>query len=152
MQNVGPTLVETLMGLPPSTRLFTLFFLSVVAYSLYSSTRILLSLLSLKRQSGETILKTTTDRSMTLSNRLANLRQLHTFTLLLFGLCSAMYLYTALNPVELWTRYEVYVLNQLDVFLKFAAVIFLTLLSLHSIQWFLSIRVHSFLTSSPIAR
>jgi hypothetical protein len=151
MQSTGPDLRESLILLPLSTRLFTLFFLGVVSYTLYRSAQIMLSLRSLKRQQIDKDATAAMKQISSLSNRAANLRQLHTFTILFFGISIVLHVYSALHPLELWAKsYEAYVVDDLSIYLRYDMVVLLLLLMLHSLQWVVSGRVNAY--SSKLSR
>ena len=130
------TPLEIWLSLSLVNKAFFVFFSIVFVYTAYVSLRVV-------RQSATQ----RTDAALAASKmRLRNLRQLHLFALYLFGFCILFSLPSAFLTADTsksWP-FHLYIENLRFLF-SFDASIFLGFLVLHSLQWFASARVDSFL-------
>ena len=121
-------------------RLFALFLGAVIIKTLYSSAYVLLRLRSISAldaiQFGANVHE--------LQACAMSLRQLHAFTLYLLWVCFALQAYNAYNTLDL-SKYSVAFLILRNLQFSFACAAFglFVLLLLHSLQWFVSARIHS---------
>jgi hypothetical protein len=85
------------------------------------------------------VLRPTTPRAL---SRLTNVRQFHLWLLLFFGVCLTNELFTTFRGVKwLVCTPNADVVNPVDCISTFFLTVLLTLLLLHSLQWFASYRV-----------
>jgi hypothetical protein len=73
-----------------SHRLFVLFFCGVSLYTFWVSVRVVLGLRDFKKERASSVASVSGLRCNTLRKRLANLRQLHLFTLYLLSFCMVL--------------------------------------------------------------
>ncbi len=121
-----------------------LFLCIVGVYTLYSCSRIVFRLRSLKnKHTGEE--SRSTQRSLfVLQQRATDLRQLHLFTFFLFALCFLLQVPTAFSILVHSNRPLLSIIfDNLAIYIAYAADVFFVLLVLHSAQWFVSIRISS---------
>jgi len=125
-------------------KLFFLYFCGVSVYTLYLTLYVLFRLHSLRKQPQNENASPAQFSLGILNRRLANLRQLHLFTLYLFGFCILVSVPSAFVSLELSNTWPIrtYILNLRFLF-SFDTAIFLGFLLLHSIQWIVSARVNS---------
>jgi hypothetical protein len=130
--------------LPALPKLFWLILVGVSTYTLFSATLILIRLHSLANQQAEAV---SIGHSLAvLEARSANVRQLITTTLYLFGLTLFVVLPNAFKISELSRTPELYLIGRnLGTYFAFAALTFLAFLVLHCVQWFVSSRIQSHL-------
>jgi hypothetical protein len=134
--------------LSQSNRLFFLFFSGVSIYTLFLLLHVLVQLHSLKKRPARQNAVSAQPSLGTLDRRLANLRQLHLFTLYLFGFCIVFNIPNAFVSVTLSRTWPIAEYIQRLTFLYyFDAPIFLGFLLLHSLQWAVSARLDSFAAS-----
>jgi hypothetical protein len=128
-----------------SNRLFFLLFCGVSIYTLFLSLYVLFQLHSLKKQAAKENAISAQPSLGTLSRRLANLRQLHLFTLYLFGFCIMFNIPNAFVTLGLSKTWPVaQYIQGLTFLFYFDAPIFLGFLLIHSLQWAVSARLDSF--------
>lgn len=127
-----------------SNKLFLLCFCGVSIYTISLSVYAFLRLRCLRKQTANG--KASSERSLGILNRrLANLRQLHLFTLYLFGFCIMFNIPNAFVTLELTKTPPVGHYIQGVAFLCLVdAAIFLGFLLLHSVQWLVAARVDYF--------
>jgi len=147
MSITGLDLRSVWLSLSPINKTFLLFFGAVSVHTLSFSARALLFLRSLKKQPANENASSTHPRLNIHCKRVANLRQLHLFTLYLFGFCISIQVPNAFitlgnsNALAVST-----IMRQLTFLFYCDATIFLAFLLLHTLQWLVSARVHSFAT------
>jgi len=130
-------------------KLFFLYFCGVSIYTLSVCLYVLFHLHSLKKQTANENASPAPSSLGTVSRRLANLRQLHLFTLYLFGFCIVISIPSAFVTIELSKTWPIGLFIQtLTFLLSFDAAIFMGLLLLHSLQWVTSVRVDCFVRQS----
>jgi hypothetical protein len=124
---------------------FVLFFCGVSLYTFSISLHALIVLYSARRQSSKEI---TSDFGLPIGillHRFANLRQLHLFALYLFGFCIAIQVPSAFHTIDNSIEYPLRAITAGLTFLfYFDALVFLGFLLLHTMQWIVSARLHSF--------
>jgi hypothetical protein len=132
-------------SLSPSNRLFLLFFSGVALRTLWVSFRVVLRLRAFKKERASSVANATNLGLNNLRKRLANLRQLHLFTLYLLLLCIVVNLPGAFNVMG---EYNTFPLRQmfenLGFFIYYYTPIFQVFVLLHSVQWLVSARVEAF--------
>jgi hypothetical protein len=131
--------------LSPSNKLFLLFFCGVSLYTLWVSFRVVLGLRAFKKESARSVANVSGLSLNNLRKRLANLRQLHLFTLYLLWFCIVINIPGAFS---LMGDYKTLTLGRMVENLGFLfycyASIFLVFVFLHSLQWLVSARVEAF--------
>src|SRR5438874_6577991 len=138
------------LELGPISRAFLLFFGAVCVYTLYVTLSALLTIRSLKGQRASEIMNRTSARIDSVGKRLANVRQLHLFTLYVLGLCITIAIPDAFNTLgESHVSPAVLIMRQLGVQFYFDRVIFLGFLLIHILQWIASSRLNSFAMTTP---
>ena len=132
------------LSLSVSNRIFLLYFCGVSIYTLSLSLYGLFHLHSLNKQPANENASPAPSFIDILNRRLANLRQLHLFTLYLFGFCLAVNIPNAFVINGLYKTWPIGgFIHALTFLLSFDAAIFLGFLLLHSLQWVVSARVDS---------
>ena len=127
------------------SRAFLLFFGAVCVYTLYVMLSALLTIRSLKSQRTNQNTNDTKTRIGLAGKRFANLRQLHLFTLYVFGLCIAIAIPDAFNTLGHSSIPPiVIIMRQLGVHFYFDRAILLGFLFIHILQWIVSSRLNSF--------
>jgi hypothetical protein len=128
-----------------SNRLFLLFFCGVSLNTLWVSFRVVLALRDFKKVRVGSIAGVTTPSLNNLRKRLANLRQLHLFTLYLLWLCIVVNIPRAFTVFGDYKTFPVgVVLENLAFLLYCYAPVFLAFVFLHSLQWLVSARLEAF--------
>jgi hypothetical protein len=121
-----------------------LFFCAVSVYTFSLSLHALLLLHPIKKQPANENVISTRSKLDALCNRVANLRQLHLFTLFLFGFCILIQVPNAfLSLVNSNTLAVSSIVGQLTFLLNCDAAIFIAFLLLHTLQWLVSARIRS---------
>ena len=121
---------------------FCVYFLIVSIYTLVVFLRVVLQLRNYERQREAEDERSRRPALDVLRRRLANLRQLHLFTLYLCGFCLAVSVpgifdtldNSKVSPINFY-------IEGLTFLFSFYSVIFFGLVVLHSLQWFASSRV-----------
>ena len=133
------------MSLSLINKAFVLFFCGVSLYTFSISLHAIFVLHSIRRQSSKEITSEAGSSLGILLHRFANLRQLHLFTLYLFGFCIAMQVPSVFRTFGTSKDYPLHVIiaGLTDLFYCDATV-FLGFLLLHTTQWIVSARLHSF--------
>jgi len=127
--------------LPLLGRLFFLLLAAVAVKTVYSSSIVLLTAGALNQPATMPVRGYSVDR---LRNTLASLRQLHTFTFFAFGSCiSVLALDSYASVAQSKLTGATYVLDNFRYCLVYSAFAFCVLLTLHSVQWFVSARVNA---------
>ncbi len=133
------------MSLSVINKSFVLFFCGTSLYTFSISLHALIVLHSAKRQSSTEITSDTGLPLGILLHRFANLRQLHVFALYLFGFCIAIQVPSAFHTIDNSIQYPLRAITAGLTFLfYFDALVFLGFLLLHTTQWIVSARLHSF--------
>jgi hypothetical protein len=133
------------LSLSLSNKAFFLFFSGVSIYSLSLSLYVFLILCSLKKKPASQSASLARSPLGILQKRLANLRQLHLFTLYLFWFCIAINIPRAFDVFGDYKTIPIGpILRGLAFLFYFDAPIFLAFLVLHTVQWIVSARVDSF--------
>ena len=131
--------------LSPSNRLFLLFFCGVSLYTFWVSFRVVLGLRAFKKERASNIANVSGISLNNLRKRLANLRQLHLFTLYLLWLCIVTNIPRAFSVLGTYKTFPYRViLEHLGFLFYYYIPIFLMFVLLHSLQWFISARVEAF--------
>jgi hypothetical protein len=147
MSNTGLDFRSVWMSLSALNKSFVLFFCGASLYTFSISLHALVVLYSAKRQSSKEITSDAGPPLGILLHRFANLRQLHLFTLYLFGFCIAMQVPSVFHTIDNSKEYPFNVIMRGLTFLfYFDAVVFLGFLLLHTVQWIVSARLDSFST------
>jgi len=124
---------------------FVLFFCGVSLYTFSISLYALIVLHSAKTKSSTEI---TSDAGLPLGillHRFANLRQLHVFTLYLFGFCIAMQVPSVFHTIGSSRDYPLQtIIAGLTELFYCDATVFLGFLLIHTVQWIVSARLDSF--------
>jgi len=142
MLNIGLDIKVAWLSLSLINKAFVLFFCAVSIYTISSTVRALLSVRSLKKRRERE--STGSTHFHLLRKRIANLRQLHLFTLYLFGFCISIQVPDALRTLGNSNAFAIPTIMRHLTFLSyFDATIFLILMLLHSLQWLLSGCIHS---------
>ena len=133
------------MSLSLINKSFFLFFCGVSLYTFSISLHTLIVLHSAKLQSSTGMTSDDGSSLGILLHRFTNLRQLHVFTLYLFGFCIAMQVPSVFHTLGTSKDYPLHVIiaGLTELFYCDAAV-FLGFLLLHTTQWIVSARLHSF--------
>jgi hypothetical protein len=133
------------MSLSLINKSFVLFFCGVSLYTFSSSLHALIVLYSAKRQSSKEITSDADSPVGILLHRFMNLRQLHVFTLYLFGFCIAIQVPSVFHSIDNSIQYPLRAITAglTDLFYCDAAV-FLGFVLLHSAQWIVTARLGSF--------
>ncbi len=132
-----PFEIWTSLGL--LNKLFGLFLLGVIVKTVYSSALILFNLYALKRRETQGAPRSEESSIRDLSARTATLRQLHMFTLYIAGFCLASGAFGAYHSIDLSkASVEDQILLNWQPVIVYGAFVFLTLFSLHSLQWAVS--------------
>jgi hypothetical protein len=122
-----------------------LFFCGVSIYTLSLSLYVLFQLHFLKKQPANENASSAQPSLGILNRRLVNLRQLHLFTLYLFGFCITFNIPNAFVTLGLYKTLPVgQYIQSLTFLFYFDAPIFLGFLLLHSLQWAVSVHLDSF--------
>jgi hypothetical protein len=130
-----------------ANKTFLLFFCGVFVLTFSSSLRALLFMHALKRQVANEQAGSLSIQIDALRKRMANLRQLHLFTLYLLGFCISVQVPSSFHTLGGSATFELStIMRQLTFLFFFDAWIFLAFLLLHTIQWVVFNRVHSFAT------
>jgi hypothetical protein len=132
-------------SLSPSNRLFLLFFSGVSLHTLWVSFRVVLGLRALKRERASSVANVSNLGLNNLRKRLANLRQLHLFTLYLLLLCIVVNLpgaFSTLGDSKSYLFRQIF--ENLGFLFYYYTPIFLVFVLLHSVQWSVSARVEAF--------
>jgi hypothetical protein len=122
-------------ALSPSNRLFLLFFGGVSLYTPWVSLRVVVGLGAFKKERASGVANVSG-----LSKRLANLRQLHLFTLYLLLLCIVVNIPGAFSTNGPSNRQ---ISMNLGFLFNYYTAIFLVFILLHSVQWLVSARVEA---------
>jgi hypothetical protein len=133
------------MTLSLSNKLFLLFFCGVSLYTLWLSFRVMFCLKAFKKQRAGNAVSVGGSRLNGLRKRLGNLRQLHLLTLYVLWLCIVINIPSAFEILGLYkaTPFEL-IFRNLAFLFHYYAPIFLVFVLLHSMQWFVSIRIDVF--------
>jgi len=130
------------LNLSPINKGFVLFFCAVSVYTFSLSLHALLLLRPLKKQPANETVSSTHPQLDGLCNRVANLRQLHLFTLYLFGFCILIQVPNAfLSLGNANTLAVSSIVGQLTFLLNCDATIFMAFLLLHTLQWLVSAHI-----------
>jgi hypothetical protein len=146
----GIELSSIWLNLSPINKVFVLFFCAVSVYTLSLSLQALLFLRPLNKQPANENASSTRSQLDALCNRVAHLRQLHLFTLYLFGFCILIQIPNAFISLGNSNTLAVSsIVGQLTFLFKWDATIFMAFLLLHSLQWLVSARIRSCATKTP---
>jgi hypothetical protein len=128
-------------SLGPLTQLFLLSLTLVVAYTIYFAAVILVRLRGLRTAQNDHPSR----RSLAqLNHRLANLRQIILAIFFFFGLTFSLGIQRAFWTPESKDRsVGLMVLENFRVSFRFAVIVFLVFLTVHSVQWFLATRIRA---------
>ena len=126
-----------------SNRLFFLYFCGVSVYTLYLSSYVFFRLHSLEKNSASENACSSRSPLRKLNRRLANLRQLHLFTLYLFGFFISLSIPRAFTTLVTAKRFGQFIQGLTSLF-YFGTPIFLALVLLHSLQWLTFARLSSY--------
>jgi len=128
-----------------SNKMFSLYFWGVSVYTLSLCLYALFHLRSLMKQPANENANPAWSSLDTLTRRLANLRQLHLFTLYLFGFCIALNIPNAFVTLGLSKTWPIgQYIHALTFLFYFDAWVFLGFLLLHSLPWVAAVRVDYF--------
>jgi hypothetical protein len=143
MSSLPHTLWSIWGYLPAVHRLFFLILSLVSIYTLFSAAVIVVRLRSLtNRRQVEDV--SSFQRSLAaLHTRSANARQLVGATFYLFGFIFFLAMPLALKTLDSRTPVGMLILDNLFIYFAFATNVFFVFLVLHSVQWFVSGRVHA---------
>ena len=133
------------LSLSLSNKMFFLYFCGVSIYTLSLCLYVLFHVQSIKKQAANENGPALSSLDI-LTRRLANLRQLHLFTLYLFGFCIAFNIpnaFVTFGDSKTWPIGQY--IHGLTFLFYFDAPIFLGFLLLHALQWVASIRVDYFI-------
>ena len=129
-------------SLSVANKVFLLYFCGVAVYTLSLCLYVFVYLHSFKKQhpnDDSNRVQTSLDK---LNRRLANLRQLHLFTLYLFGFCIMFSIPNAFVTLGLSKTWPIgQYINGISFLFDFDAPIFLGFLLLLSLQWVATVRV-----------
>jgi hypothetical protein len=131
--------------LSPSNRLFLLFFGGVSLYTLWVSLRVLVELRAFKKERASSVETPKVPSVNSLRKRLANLRQLHLFSLYLLLLCIVVNIpgaFSTLGDSKSFLFSQMF--ENLGFLFYYYTPIFLMFVLLHSVQWVVSARVEAF--------
>jgi hypothetical protein len=120
--------------------LFCLILTLVVIYTLFSATLIVLRLRSLGTIQNDNSLR---KAFALLNHRSANLRQIIVAVFYLFGLTFFLQIQNAFWTAENGRSIALMVLENFRADFRFATVIFLVFLLIHSVQWFVSFQIRA---------
>lgn len=135
--------------LSSSNRIFLLFFCGVSCYTFWVSVRATIGLRDALKQRASGDASVGSLRLKSLRRRLANLRQLHLFTVLLLWFCIAINLPDAFDVMGLYKTWPAdAILEKLRFFFYYYAPVIFVFVLLHSLQWLISSRVEASLEKS----
>ena len=128
-----------------SNRLFFLYFCGVSVYTLYLSAYVFFRLHSLNKNPARENAFSSRSPLGKLNRRLANLRQLHLFTLYLFGFFISLSIPRAFTTFgdSKTVPFGQFIQGLTSLF-YFGTPIFFALVLLHSLQWLTSARLSSY--------
>jgi len=133
------------MSLSVINKSFVLFFCGTSLYTFSLSLHALFVLYSGKRQRWRQNTSNSGPPLGILHSRFENLRQLHIFTLYLFGFCIAMQVPSVFHTIDHSKEYPLNAtIRGLTFLFYFDAIVFLGFLLLHAVQWIVSARLDSF--------
>jgi hypothetical protein len=136
---------EIWAALSPSNRLFLLFFSGVSLRTLWVSFRVVLRLRAFKKERASSVANVSNLGLNDLRKRVANLRQLHLFTLYLLLLCIVVNLPGAFStPGDSKSYLFSQIFENLGFLFYYYTPILLVFVLLHSVQWLVSARVEAF--------
>jgi hypothetical protein len=153
MPNLSYALWSIWIELPLLHKLFFIVLFVVGVYSLFSATKILAGVRSLMALGQSRDVPALQNEVAALYARSANLRHLITATFYLFGIVFFWGLRFTLWTPDGKTSVSLLVLENFFLYFAFATNVFFIFLVLHSVQWFVSARLHTYarrLTTSPI--
>lgn len=131
--------------LSPSNRLFLLFFCGVFSYTLWVSLRVVMAIRDFTKETAGIVASVIGPCLNNLRKRLANLRQLHLFTLYLLWLCIVVNIPSAFTVFGDSKTFPLgQVLENIAFLFYYYAPVFLGFVLLHSLQWLVSARVEAF--------
>jgi hypothetical protein len=138
--------------LPTLARLCIFFLCTVSIYVLLSLVHIIVRIRSLRRlppnEASQDVLQTPLS---VLQRRLANLRQLLLFMFYLFALCFLLQIPAAFVVFGDSRAFPLaMILSQLATHIEYATDVCFLFLLLHSLQWFVSVRVQAFVYKTEI--
>jgi hypothetical protein len=114
-------------------------------YTLWVSFRVVLVLCDFKKERASSVANVSGLNYNNLRKRLANLRQLHLFTLYLLWLCIMLNFPDAFSVLGDYKAYPLArVFENLAFLFYYYTPIFLVFVFLHSLQWLVSARVEAF--------
>jgi hypothetical protein len=125
--------------LSPLLKFFLLLLFLVCAYTAYFTSAALLRLRSLRTERAGNSLR---QALVLLDHRSANLRQMIAASSYLFGLTFFLQIQDAFWTPESGRPVGLMVLENFREDFRFAAAVLLVFLVLHSVQWFVSARIH----------
>jgi hypothetical protein len=140
MFNQQDSLWSVVKSLSTVQLLFCLILTLVVIYTLFSATLIVLRLRSLRTIQNDNSLR---KAFALLNHRSANLRQIIVAVFYLFGLTFFLQIQNAFWTAENGRSIALMVLENFRADFRFATVIFLVFLLIHSVQWFVSSRIRT---------
>jgi hypothetical protein len=140
MANPSYALWSIWTELPTSARMFVPILAVVALYSLFSATAILVRLHSVVNPSQSNDVATLQRSVAALRARSSNLRQLILATFYLFGIVFFFGLWSVRWEAD---HSRATILDGFFVFFAFAANAFFVFLVLHSVQWFVSVRLQA---------
>jgi len=130
--------------LSPSNRLFLLFFGGVSFYTLWVSLRVVAGFRAFKKERASSAANVSNLGLNNLRKRLANLRQLHLFTLYLLLLCIVVNLPGAFDVMGDYNAFPLrQMFEKLGFFFYYYTPIFQVFVLLHLLQWLVSARVEA---------
>jgi hypothetical protein len=135
-----------------TVRIYILVLVLAAVYSLYASVRMELCLrrVSNKPTSGSNDVQ---ERLFVISNRIENLRQMHVFLFLLFGLCWATEGVLILRSILIASvSLSAPTMAVFGSAALFAVFVFAVLLVLHLVQWAVAVRLRSLMTTHGCTR
>jgi hypothetical protein len=143
MPNLSYALWSIWIELPLLHKLFFIVLFVVGVYSLFSATKILAGVRSLMALGQSRDVPVLQNEAAALYARSANVRHLITATFYLFGIVFFWGLRFTLWTPDGKTSVSLLVLENFFLYFAFAANVFFIFLVLHSVQWFVSARLHT---------
>jgi hypothetical protein len=143
MPNLSYALWSIWIELPLLHKMFLLLLFVVGVYSLFSATKILAGVRSVMASGQSRDVPAFQNEVATLYARSANMRHLITATFYLFGIVFFWGLRFTLWTPDGKTSVFQLVLENFFLYFAFAANVFFIFLVLHSVQWFVSARLHA---------
>jgi hypothetical protein len=138
-----PAWSSLMYPLSPFARLFVLLLVLVCAYTVYFASVVLVRLRSIRKRHTLQNDASVRQSLALLNHRSVNLQQIVLGIFYLFGITFFTLIQSAYWTPENHRPVGIMVLENFSVYFRFAAVIFLVFLVLHSVQWFVSGRIRT---------